>query len=231
MNNLKPYHDDLTTRYRELLEEVDGWFARSAALFPDHIQCSAGCSHCCRGLFDITLLDALLVQVGFQQLSKSVRTTVLDRVPSAVASISRVWPDFSSPWLLNVYPEEQYDAAMPDEDETPCVLLDEDGCCLIYAYRPMTCRLNGIPHLDISGEVLFDEWCSLNFIEADPCSIKELQFKFIEIFTHEQLLFRELTKRLLGKPFNELDTVIPTALLIDFDNFFIPEQLWSQSSF
>lgn len=229
MSNLKLYHD-LTTRYRELLEEVDGWFDRSAGLFPDQIHCTAGCSHCCRGLFDITLLDAILLQEGFQQLPEPVRNRVLGYSELSIASIRQVWPDFASPWLLNIYPEEQYDAAMPDEDETPCVLLGDDGLCRVYAHRPMTCRLNGIPHLDITGEILFDEWCSLNFSEIDPCSRNELQFHFTEIFTQEQLLFRELTKRLLGVPFNELDTVIPTALLINFDYFTLPEQLWSQSS-
>lgn len=226
MSNLKPYHD-LTTRYRKLLEEVDGWFRRSAVLFPDQIRCTGGCSHCCRGLFDITLLDALMVQHGFQQLPKKIRSTIRNRTESAMAPIRRVWPDFSPPWLLNVYPEEQYNAAMPDDDETRCVLLDNDGFCRIYNYRPMTCRLHGIPHLDTDGTVLFDEWCSLNFVGTDPCTRDELRFHFTEIFTQEQLLFRELTRRLLGSPVNELDTVIPAALLIDFDHFTLPEQLSS----
>lgn len=226
MSNLKPYHD-LTTRYRKLLEEVDGWFRRSATLFPDQVHCTDGCSHCCRGLFDITLLDALLVQEGFQHLPDEVCNELCCRAESIVASMRLVLPDFSPPWLLNMYPEDYYDDVMPDEDETPCVLLDQDGLCRIYAYRPMTCRLHGIPHLDTDGTVLFDEWCSLNFVGTDPCTRDELRFHFTEIFTQEQLLFRELTRRLLGSPVNELDTVIPAALLIDFDHLTLPEQLSS----
>lgn len=225
MNNLRQHHD-LIGRYRDLLEEVDGWFRQAAARFPEQISCTTGCSHCCRGLFDITLLDALLVQAGFGPLPPEVRAAVLQRVSGSVATVRRTWPDFDAPWLLNRYPEEEYGAAMPDEDETPCVLLGDDGCCLIYAHRPMTCRLHGIPHLDRSGEVLFDEWCSLNFTTLDPLRQPDLRFHFTEIFTQEQLLFRELTRRLTGHPLDELDTLIPTALLIDFSHVTLPEQPW-----
>lgn len=226
MNNLKQHHD-LICRYRDLLEEVDGWFRGAMARFPEQIACTTGCSHCCRGLFDITLLDGLLVQAGFAQLPADLRERVLERASGSVATVRRTWPDFDAPWLLNSYPEDEYDAAMPDEDETPCVLLDDDGRCLIYDHRPMTCRLHGIPHRDSSGEVLFDEWCSLNFTTLDPLRQPDLQFHFSEIFTQEQLLFRELARRLTGQPLNELDTLIPTALLIDFAHFTLPEQLWT----
>lgn len=221
---------DLTSIYQELLEEVDGWFQRLLEQFPNRIFCKKGCSHCCRGLFDITLLDALLLQKGFENLPQREQERVIHRTERVISSVRQIWPDFASPWLLNSYPEEQHILAMPEEDENPCVLLDDDGCCLVYAHRPMTCRLNGIPQVDLSGAIMSDEWCSLNFTDMDPHGSSELRFHFNEIFIQEQLLFRELTRRLLGRPFNELDTLVPTALLIDFADFTLPEQLWKTSS-
>jgi hypothetical protein len=108
---------------------------------------------------------------------------------------------------------------MPEEDETPCALLGDDGKCLVYAYRPMTCRLNGLPLVDISGEIFYDEWCTLNFVGKDPLDNENLRWKFRRHFQSELKLFHRFTEQLLGQPVNELDTFIPTALLIDFEKF------------
>ncbi len=216
----------LLGRYRELLAEVDAWFLRCSRLAGAAMACQRGCSACCRGLFDITLLDAFLLQDGFLKLSASTRTGIRKRADNRLLLIQQsVWPDFDSPWLLNVYPEKQWDVAMPDEDETPCPLLAAEGGCLVYDSRPMTCRLHGIPMVDISGEILFDEWCSLNFVSIDPLQLEGLRAPFNEIFRQEQLLFREFTRLLTGDIYNELDTLIPAAVLLDFEHFRLPDCL------
>lgn len=220
----------LLGRYQELLTEVDAWHAHCCLVAGDQISCKQGCSACCRGLFDITLLDACLLRDGFMRLSFQQQLNVVGKSEQRITSVRTFWPDFEAPFLLNCYPEEQWDQAMPDDDETPCPLLDEQGNCLLYDSRPMTCRLHGVPLVDVSGELLFDEWCSLNFSNSNPLEMVALRSSFNDIFKHEQLLFREFTTMLLGCPFNELDTMIPTALLLDFDHFNLPEPLWSTSS-
>lgn len=222
---------ELLAPYRELLNEVDIWFRRCSLAAGEQIACQRGCSACCRGLFDITLLDAFLLKDGFDRLAAAVRRRAGQAARGRVTAIQRCWPDFKPPFLLNLYPEERWDEVMPDEDETPCPLLGDDGLCLVYESRPMTCRLHGIPMVDVSGELLFDEWCTLNFTECNPLQMQTLRAPFNDLFTQEQLLFREFTKRLLGRPFNELDTLIPAAVLLDFDDFRLPEPLWSQGSF
>lgn len=214
--------------YQELLSEVDTWFSHCSLVAGTQISCQRGCSACCRGLFDITLLDARLLRQGFDSLPAEVKQQVLLRAQQGIAGIRTFWPEFDHPYLFNGYPEEEWDLVMPEEDETPCPLLGPDGLCLVYGYRPMTCRLNGIPMVDSSGEVLFDEWCSLNFSAVDPLQMQELRFHFNDIFTQEQLLFREFTRRLFGTALNELDTVIPAAVLINFADVRLPEQVWKQ---
>lgn len=225
---MQDYRDNLSA-YAELLSEVDAWFARSSLAAGDQIACRRGCSACCRGLFDITLLDARLLKQGFDKLEPFQKQQILEKAGRSLEWIRGIWPDFAHPYLLNSYPEEQWDLVMPDEDETPCPLLGEGGQCLVYECRPMTCRLNGIPMVDLSGEVLFDEWCSLNFTDIDPLVLDGIRFNFNDVFMQEQLLFREFTKRLLGKTFNELDTLIPAAISIDFTDIKLPEKIWSQS--
>jgi len=218
----------ILNRYQELLSEVDTWFSHCSLVAGTQISCQRGCSACCRGLFDITLLDARLLRQGFDGLPADVKQQVLLRAQQSIAGIRTFWPDYDHPYLFNGYPEEEWDLVMPEDDETPCPLLGQDGLCLVYECRPMTCRLNGIPMVDSSGEVLFDEWCSLNFAAVDPLQMQELRFHFNDIFTQEQLLFREFTKRLFCTALNELDTVIPAAVLINFADLRLPEQVWKQ---
>jgi Fe-S-cluster containining protein len=207
--------NDILNKYGLLLREVDGWFAGCVAGHPEEITCHHGCSECCRGLFDITLMDALYLKRGFDLLEESIQEKSLIQAAGRLDALSTQWPEFTRPWILNHLPEAQWDEMMPEEDEARCPLLSDQGACLVYAYRPMTCRLNGIPMIDTSGEELFDEWCSLNFVERDPTGCKDIRFPFNDLFTQELLLFRELTRRLFGQSISELDTIIPAAVFFD----------------
>lgn len=205
----------LLDRYGVLLGEVDDWFRRSLEQHPDHIACRSGCSECCRGLFDITLLDAFYLKHGFDKLPALQKNEIIKSAYRRLELLSQVDQAFVEPWLLNGIPECNWDALMPEEDETPCLLLSATGECLVYDYRPMTCRLNGIPMIDVSGEELFDDWCTLNFTAEDPRHFEDLRFKFTELFAKELLLFQELIFHLTGDIRNEVDLFIPAAVVMD----------------
>jgi Fe-S-cluster containining protein len=209
--------NDILDRYESLLGEVDDWFGACLSRHADVIVCHQGCSACCRGLFDITLLDALCLKRGFDRLPVSVQQVVQLKAVEPLVPLAARWPEFTRPWVLNHIPEQFWDEMMPEEDETPCPLLAADGACLVYSQRPMTCRLNGIPLIDTSGEGLFDEWCTLNFMDCDPMELLDIRHGFNELFLQELLLFRELTRRLFGKAVSELDTIIPAAVFLDDD--------------
>ena len=206
---------EILERYAVLLGEVDDWFAQCLQRHTDRIVCGQRCSACCRGLFDITLLDALYLREGFDRLPEAVQSGVRLKAGARLAGITARWPAFIAPWILNHIPEAEWDAIMPEDDETPCPLLSEAGDCLVYDHRPMTCRLNGIPLIDTSGEELFDDWCTLNFTDDDPLAFEDLRHPFNDLFAQELLLFRELTRRLMGEAVSELDTIIPAAVFLD----------------
>ena len=205
--------------YGNLLISVDRWFARCVAGAGAEIACAQGCSGCCRGLFDITLLDACYLKSGFDQLDESTRRLVLDKADKRLGIIREVWPEFDAPYLLNVRPEQDWQMLMPENDETACPLLSDSGECLVYDYRPMTCRLHGLPNVDFSGEVFSEGWCTLNFSGENPLDRKELQWGFADCFQIEITLFQQFTFALFKQCINELDTFIPMALLIDFEGF------------
>jgi Fe-S-cluster containining protein len=211
----------LIDAYRGLLGEIDAWFDGSLqAAPPGMLACRKGCSACCRGLFDITLLDAFLLRQGFAQLSAHVRDEVLDRCRPRLGELQQRWPQLVNPYLLNALPDDSW-TEMPEGDETPCPLLGADGLCLVYPFRPMTCRLHGLPNVDLSGEDFSTDLCTLH--PGDPLTLPETvrRWHFRETFSREIALLRAFTLQLTGTPTSEADTFIPLALLADYRGSFV----------
>ena len=208
--------DIILKQYKNLLATVDQWFDRCIESAGTEISCRRGCSACCRGLFEISLLDAALLQKGFSILDENCRQRILGKSRARLHSLQQQWPDFQEPFILNTLPHEEW-FEMPEEDMTPCPLLSDDGTCLVYQFRPMTCRLHGLPNIDVSGESFSDEYCSLNFLDTNPLEMKELRWEFRKTFEQEFELLGSFSEKITGRRQLELDTFIPTALLIDFN--------------
>jgi Fe-S-cluster containining protein len=217
--------NELLQRYRTLLATIDLWFAAKQGEMPNAIVCADGCSDCCRGLFDISLLDARLLRAGFDQIPALIRAGVVAKAEIRRAELQERWPGFAAPYLLNHMDDSAW-TEMPEDDLTPCPLLDPAGRCLVYDYRPMTCRLHGLPQIDKNGEVFLGEWCSHNFIGLNPLQIDKLRHDFQQLFTEEFTLLRAFAKELCGRNSAELDTFIPLAVLIDFEGF--DWQAWAE---
>jgi len=205
----------ILAEYQSLLNTVDTWFARCKAACGAQIQCAAGCSACCRGLFDISLLDAFLLQTGFRRLSPERQKTIRAKSEERLRQLQADWPELRQPYLLNHLPDELW-TEMPEDDQIPCPLLGEDGACLVYEYRPMICRTHGLPNIDDSGESFSDLYCTLNFVGIDPLSLEKLRWSFRRVYAQEFDLLALFNQQLIGSPLRETDTFIPLALLIDF---------------
>ncbi|APG23597.1 MAG: YkgJ family cysteine cluster protein [Syntrophotalea acetylenica] len=210
--------DAIALRYRHLLETVDAWFAQCKMQVGDRIRCGEGCSACCRGLFDITLLDAYLLQQGYSRLPAGRRRQIAGRARRQLQALQQQWADFQPPYLLNNLPDHLW-TDMPEDDPTPCPFLDENGACLVYSWRPLICRQHGLPNIDLSGTVFSELYCSLNFVGENPFECPELRWDFRGHFVKEMALFGAFTTELFGTPVNEADTFIPAVLFIDFHSF------------
>ncbi|WP_235606770.1 YkgJ family cysteine cluster protein [Syntrophotalea acetylenivorans] len=210
-----PEIKNILRHYQTLLTSVDQWFSRCKESFEGQIHCAAGCAACCRGLFDITLLDAFLLQSGFNRLSPERQKTVRAKAEKRLRQLQSDWSGFQHPYLLNHLPDELW-TEMPEDDRVPCPLLGEDGACLVYEHRPMICRTHGLPNIDDSGESFSDLYCTLNFDGIDPLSLDKLRWSFRRVYAQEFDLLALFNQQLLGSPLREADTFIPLALLIDF---------------
>lgn len=221
MNNTT-FNDNLQAlldAYCVLLDEIDAWFASCMQAAPSGtFACRKGCSSCCRGLFDISLLDAFLLRIGLAQLPAAVQEQVQAKCRARLAELQTRWPQLQNPYLLNDLPDEGW-TTMPEEDETPCPLLGEDNLCLVYAFRPMSCRLHGLPNIDLSGEDFSTDICTLHAGDSHALPDTLLRWNFRESFGREIDLLRAFTLQLTGEPTCEVDTFIPLALLADYSCF------------
>jgi Fe-S-cluster containining protein len=125
------------------------------------MQCGKGCTACCYGLFDITLADAAGVARGFQSLPKNAQDQVLSRANVLHRRIRSVAPDLHGPTIFTE-DDARLDRIVDAVAIAPCPCLGDAGECLIYEKRPVACRLEGVPMVDIH-EGLFGDWCELNF--------------------------------------------------------------------
>ncbi|MFP4474179.1 MAG: YkgJ family cysteine cluster protein [Desulfatibacillaceae bacterium] len=130
--------------YEKLLAETDKVFAAIEEKFPDCVKCEIGCDDCCHAMFDLTVVEALYINHHFNRLvPETEKGAILERANRADRKAYQVKKEAF-----------QASAKGKDTDEVlsrvawervRCPLLDDEGKCLLYEYRPATCRLYGIP--------------------------------------------------------------------------------------
>lgn len=135
-----------------LMARCDQWFERARASLLGNLPCRRGCSRCCIGPFAITRLDATVLQRGRDSLAPSVRLAIESSARSQVAAFEAAFPRLKEDAALDGWSDREVDGLVERFRTLPCPALAEDGSCRVYAFRPMTCRMMGIP-VEVDGLV------------------------------------------------------------------------------
>ena len=168
---------DLEDADARLLQIVDGDLHAGAVRAGSRLACRPGCSECCIGPFPITRLDAWRMRRGLEALDRAepdVAEGVRLRARQAVEALAPDFPGDAERGLLDGV-DVQEDVFFESHAGLPCPALDPAaGTCLLYAYRPITCRTFGGP-VRIAGEDLPP--CRLCFVgapadEIDRCRVE-----------------------------------------------------------
>jgi Fe-S-cluster containining protein len=142
--------------YSKILQRADQHFAEVARTQPQNLQCGAGCSLCCHGLFEIGSGDVPILAEGLAQLHPMRRKKIVRKALEIVESSDH-------PNLRECSPDVK-EAFFERTQSTPCPNLDETGRCMIYEHRPLVCRTFGLPLRE--GRRYIGDICDLNFTDS-----------------------------------------------------------------
>lgn len=139
-------------RYEQLVAAADAMFEKVKTQHPDCVRCEVTCSDCCHALFDLTLIEALYINHQFQQKFKDrekEKAALLEKASKADRLVYKIKKN-AYRQLQEGKPEAEIIADVGKE-RIRCPLLNEEEKCDLYEFRPITCRLYGIPTA-ISGK-------------------------------------------------------------------------------
>ena len=128
-----------------LFQQASHWFRRAQASLLDALPCSQGCCDCCIGIFPITQLDVLELHRGLNLLPSNRKSEIVTHAREQITALELAYPDLRSRPNLDEWEDISIDAIVERFAALPCPALTADGCCSVYAFRPITCRTMGVP--------------------------------------------------------------------------------------
>ena len=145
---MNPELEHLFKEYESLVAQVDAVFEKVAGSFTSEVKCRQGCSDCCHALFDVTLVEAMYLNAKFSELEEARRNEILIEADKA----DRKAYKFKRQASRDAEEVDQTEILLRTARERlRCPLLDQEDRCSLYSFRPITCRIYGIP-LEIGGK-------------------------------------------------------------------------------
>ncbi len=135
---------DHLRRYMELTAQADDLFRTVERVHGELMPCKPGCNDCCSVYFELSLIEAFTLSSIFRQnLSPETQSRVLSRAQM----VEPLFVDAKT-MLQSIGTGDSTDGGdridAASRLKIPCPL-NEDGACVLYEHRPITCRLYGTP--------------------------------------------------------------------------------------
>ena len=137
-------------RYAQLVRVVDATFDRIKQSHPEGVKCTEGCSDCCHAVFDIGLIEALYIKDRFERAFEAdTRERFLEKANRADRQAFAMKRQVSR--AVQAGRDARQVMEVVAAQRLRCLFLNEADGCDIYDFRPITCRLYGVPTA-IQGE-------------------------------------------------------------------------------
>ena len=202
-------------KYKDLVATVDKLFNKVKSEYSECVKCETGCSDCCWALFDLSLIEAIYIN---HQFRKKIKGAELERMLQDINRTDRkiYMIKRRAQQELSEGRNEVKLLAEMGKERIKCPLLSEDNTCILYEFRPITCRLYGIP-IDIEG---MSHICGkTGFAEGEKyptVKLNIIQNRLYEISS-------ELVKSLNTKYIKMAEMLVPLsmALLTDYNEEYL----------
>lgn len=195
-------------QYESFLKTADSVFERMKKEYPDCVACKEGCADCCKALFDLTLIEALYINHHFSKLFEKrleEKTALTEKANRADREVYRI-KKRAYKELEEGRPEEDILADLAKE-RVPCPLLNSEERCDLYEFRPITCRLYGIPTA-IGGQ---GHTCGIsNFVKGEQYPTVNLDI------IHKRLyeISEEVVRALHTKHIKMAEVLVPLSMAV-----------------
>lgn len=207
-NDLTPFFK----KYEALVSNVEAAFAQVKDNYPEEVKCKQGCADCCHALFDLTLIEALYINSRFnEKFDEEEKHEVIEKANKADRLIYKI-------------KKEAYRAHKGGKNEDKviedvakkrirCPLLGKNDLCDMYEYRPIACRIYGIPQA-IGGQ---GRTCGFSGFKAGK-NYPTLNLDVV----HDQLmtLSSALVRDIQSRHFRMAEVLVPLsmALITDYND-------------
>jgi Fe-S-cluster containining protein len=209
---MKEYLIPYFKKYEALVGTAEKVFGQVKNKFPDEVKCKEGCSDCCHALFDLTLIEAMYINYRFnEQFEGKEKNDLMEKANKADRQICKVKKEaFRS---TQDGKEEETVIEEVGQKRIRCPLLGEGDLCEMYAYRPIACRVYGIPQA-IGGK---GRTCGFSGFKPGK-SYPTLNHDII----HDQLMAisAELVQTIHSKNIQMMEILVPLsmALITDYND-------------
>lgn len=132
-------------RYERIVAAANGAFERIKSQHKDCVKCKPSCCDCCFALFDLTFIEALYINHKFnQEIPADQKEKLLESANRADRKVYKIKRQAAKDFNAGKKNEVDILAEMGLE-RVRCPMLNKKDHCDIYDFRPITCRLYGVP--------------------------------------------------------------------------------------
>lgn len=193
-------------KYEAVVGMVDQVFDRIKKEFPKEVFCREKCSDCCYAIFDLTLIEALYLNHKFNEkfsgTEKADLIAVADKTDRALVKMKR-----DAYKKVKDGADQLEIVAKMSQERVRCPLLGENNLCLMYEFRPITCRVYGIPTSTMGVSHICGR---TNFVQGKAYPTLNMD----KIYTQLQLLSAELVKDIKSTNIRMHELLIPVSMTI-----------------
>lgn len=209
--DIKPYFK----KYEAIVSKVDSVFQKMKTDFPQEVACKQGCSDCCHAMFDLSLIEALYVNHHFnQQFTVDKKNALIEKANKADRQTYKIKKN-----AYKLTQEGKEEAEVIEEISRMrirCPLLGEKELCEMYEFRPIACRIYGIPQA-VNGK---GRTCGLSGFkkgESYPTFNRDIIHDMLVVISNE--LVQSIASK--HKKMGDLLVPLSMAIITDYDEQYL----------